>query len=777
MAFDPTKLRPVGRNSVTGNVLWFYVSNVDNIATITADGYITGITGVAVLDMILAVGVDGTAEIGVESIGGSGEVTPFVTIGGVLAADVVVDQENLTDIGGGALDPDVQANLERIHNRLNLKFQRLENIGTGSGVFAGSQTDVEFEKVGEMRSIAAGAGIEVNVINNSIVIAVAGSGGGGGGGSGGGGGGTGGTDGSLIPPAPADLGFDTGNALRYVTKNTSLNPIGGETASTKHTTVQAGVNAANPGDIVLVRSDVYAETVSMSNKAGSAANPIWVVAEERGKAFISGFNQNARAGNSNFWTADSGGGGVFFKTNVRRPFFATHNGDFLMYYKTEGDLRAASVSGVRKPAYGMAFVPNGGSTASNAAGTLFVRLRGDVNPNGQRVNFPSNYAQVLFDLNNSDNIIIDGFTFEGSGNTEAINFDTSCANGHVRNCVFEICGFGVRPNAGCLISTCEYLYTGFGQWAKEIGQLDGINANGVFTLLKSYYVGTVIGSNAGNAILERGFVAGRDPTLSNITIDRCLMGPTFDGNRIGEFDNSTVQFSVYLQCRDDGDQNESFRPNNRSQNNEIHDCRFLDCFVAYSRQEASNLGNSFFYRNVVENRDPLLRHNTLFILKTIKSTTASIDQVYHNTFINKANPGATSQFLWYDFNNGSGNTIRNLKNNIVIFENAFTNGGGPNPQSIAGNAFVGPTANGIVQGSGGVFAGTNESAMDLNGDLSLPASSPAAGIGVALNSTFPDTGLNQDDAGAFPVGVDVGLNWPRERVRTFDLTKPVNWPK
>ncbi len=771
MAFERDNLRPVGRNSVSGNVLWLYVSNVDPIADITAPGYVTGTTGVAVLDMILAIGVDGTAEIGVESIGGAGEVTPFVNLGGVSAENVTVDQTNLADIGGGTLDPNVQANLERIHNRLNLKFQRLENLGTGSGLFVGSQTDVESEKVGLLRSIAAGDGIAVDVINDAVVISLSDTGGGTGGG------GSGGTNGSLIPPAPADLSFDTGNALRYVTKNTGLDPIGGEVASTKHATIQAGVNAANPGDIVLVRSDVYAETVSLTNKAGSVANPIWIVAEERGQAFISGYNQSARNGQSGFWTADGGGGGVFFRTNVRRPFFATHNGDFLMYYKTEADLRASSVSGVTKPSYGIAFVPNGGSTASNATGTLFIRLRGNVNPNGQRINLPSNYAQVLFDLNNCDNIIVDGFTFEGSGNTEAINFDTSCANGHVRNCVFEICGFGVRPNTGCLISTCEYVYTGFGKWAREIGQLDGVNANGVFTLLKDYYVGTVIGSNAGNALLERGFVAGRDPTLTGIVIDRCLIGPTFDGNRIGEFDSSEVKFCVYLECRDDGDQNESFRANNRSQNNQIHDSRFIDCFVAYSRQEASNLGDSFFYRNVVENREPLLRHNTLFILKTIKSTTASIDQVYHNTFINKANPGATSQFLWYDFSNGSGNTIRNLKNNIVIFENGFTNGGGPNPQSIGGNAFVGPVANGIVQGSGGVFAGTNESAMGLNADLSLPAGSPAAGIGIAINSGFPDTGLNQDDAGAFPVGVAVGENWPRERTRTFDLTKPVNWPK
>lgn len=773
MTFEVNNLRPIGRNSTTANIVWFYLTSTDALADITAPGYFTGVTGLSILDLILASGTDGTVEIRVSAIDGSGTVTPVITSGGVAALNVSVDQANLTDIGGGTLNPNVQANLERIHNRVNLKVQKIVNVGSGTGLSIGDgQTQDPSEKEIGLRSIAAGNGIALEVINDSVVITALAQtnpdpGGGGGGGSGG-------SNGSKIPPAPADLGFGSGNALRYVSKNTALNPIGGETASSKHTSIQAGINAANPGDIVLVRSDTYFETVSITNKAGSIANPIWIVAEERGKAFLSGLQQAATRGTAS-WTNQ--GGGVFSLANQNRPYIGSHNDDFLMYFKSESDLRASTVQGVTKPSYGMGFAPAGGSTASNATGTLFVRLRGNVNPNGQSVKFTDNFGVILLDVNNSDNIIFDGFVIEGGGTAESINVDTSSSNFVLRNCVITHARFGIRPNTGTTLSVCEFLQTGLGKWAKEVAVLDGVNANGVFTLVKEYYNETVIGGSSGSALLEGGIDVGRSPIISNFTIERCLLGPTFDGSKIGRHKDSELRDSVMFQCRDDGVEVEGFQSIHTGDGIEVHDNRFIDCFVAWSRQDANINGESFLYRNVIENRDPDLRHNTLFLLKTIKTTLNSVDQVYHNTIINISNPGATSQFLWYDFSNGSGNTIRNLKNNIIVFVNAFTNSGGPNPQSIGGNAFAGPVSNAVIQANGGIFTGTTEASMQLNADLSLKPGSPAVGRAVAISGAFPDTGLNQDDAGAFPLGVSPGTNWPRERTRTFDLTKPSNWPK
>jgi hypothetical protein len=147
---------------------------------------------------------------------------------------------------------------------------------------------------------------------------------------------------------------------------------------------------------------------------------------------------------------------------------------------------------------------------------------------------------------------------------------------------------------------------------------------------------------------------------------------------------------------------------------------------------------------------------------------------YHNLYLNLSDPGATNQFVWYDFSNGTGDRIRNFLNNIVIYPGAFTAGSGPNPAVIQANAVVGPSAGAVstLTANGGVFAGTSESDMGLNADLSLPATSPAAGIGVPLPNGFPDSQASNNDAGPFPVGFQVGENWPRETVTTFDLTPP-----
>lgn len=585
-------------------------------------------------------------------------------------------------------------------------------------------------------------------------------------GGGGGNGGGGGALGSKIPLPPVNLGFDNGSAIRYVTQDGTSNPIGGETATTKHTTIAAAMAAANPNDVVLIRSGTYYESsLQKTNFAGTPSTPLWIVAEERGQVTVSALWQAADEGQASLWTSD--GGGVWFASHGK-TYIGSHGDDFLMHYITEADLRAASVSGVTKPTYGMAVV-----TGENR---IYVRLRGDINPNGQNIKIPDAISQTIFDFNNSDNIILDGLIIEGAGNTPSVEFDSACANPVVRNCVFTHCRFGVRCQDNTTLYVPEYRMTGFGAWCAEVLALDGKDNNGPFTLAKTYLNAAAIGEagGTGNAILEGGLDVGTGSgaAVDNVLIDLALIRSCFDGSKIGRHNNSKISNTVFEQCRDDGFEDEGLSALQPSDGNEIHDSRFIDCFVGGSHQASFVIGETHVYRCVFENRDTDFQHNTLYVLKMLQTAAAAQIHYYQCTFVNISAPGASNQWIWYDFSNGTGDRIRNFLNNIVIYPGEFSSGAGPEPVTKNGNALVAPAANASLQGGAGVYAGTAESDMGLNADYSLPVSSPAAGIGVTLPAGFPDTGANNDDAGAFPVGVAVGVNWPRERVTAFDFNPP-----
>ena len=776
MAFDASNIHPLGRHPITGNIVWIYISTVDALADILAAAYFTSTdTGLSVGDMILAGGTDATQLITVSAIDGAGDVT---TVGGTVELeDIAIDSVTapiLPDIGGTVSPTNLREALERIHERLNTKIQNVLNIGTGVDIFSGLNTADPSNRRANLRRLQAGFGIEIELVGETIVVRntepANPNPNPGGGGTGGGTGGTGGSGGSAIPAPPANFGFANGSRLIYVTPDGTSDPIGGETATIKTTTLQSALNQAQPNDVILVRDQVIRGSfpLTLNNFAGTSGNPLWIVAENRGAVRISNLWAAADTGTQT-WTND--GGGVYFASHPR-PYIGSHNGDFLMHFLSEADLRAGQVQGVTKPGYGLAFEPS--------QNRVYVRLRNGVNPNGQSVKISDSIRQTLFEFTNADNVILDGFVFEGSGNTGAVSFNSSCANPVVRNCVFTYGRFGVSMDAdNGLIDTCEYLHVGFGEWCAEVLDLDGLSNNGPFTLAKTYFNAAAVGQGggSGNALLEGSIDIGpfSSAPFDNLTIDRCLLGPAFDGSNIGRYSNSEILRTVFFQCRDDGVQMESDGAGSQTgDNNEVHDCRFVDCFVGTSHQ-ATTIGPNYVYRCIFENRDARFRHNTLYMLKMLKSASGLQLHHYHNLYINLSNAGNTNQFLWYDFSNGTGNRIRNFINNIIIFPRNFDTSGGPNPQTISNNAVVGPSAGAVstLTPNGGVFAGTSESDMDLGPNLQLEASSPAVGIGTTLPGGFPDSRPGEnDDAGPFPLGVDPGANWPREQTRTFDLNPP-----
>ncbi|MGI9437053.1 MAG: hypothetical protein ACR2Q4_19855 [Geminicoccaceae bacterium] len=580
------------------------------------------------------------------------------------------------------------------------------------------------------------------------------------------------------------LGFDTGLRRLHVSPSQSA-PIDGALADATFTTIQAALDTAAPGDVITVASGIYRERPTIIRKAGTGSLPIWLVAEQRGGVILSDTWQEAEQGEV-AW-ADHGSGVYSAPRNVR-PYIGEHAGDFLMAYLSETDLRANTITAysaiagadrrIKKPPYGFAFDPYGQR--------VYIRLRDGIDPNGQAIKLTGTFARNIITVTKSSHLIIDGFVLEGAGDTQGISLDNDCSFVTVRNCVFGLARHGVRCPSDTILDSCTYRYVGFDRWVRDLFALDGTGNNGVFVLLKGYYHADAAGVSGGkgNALLEGSIDYGYNFPYpqTNILIDRCLIGPCFDGSRIGEFNGSEIRHSVFLECRDDGFQNEG--PKGKpSADNRIHDCRFINCYHDGSHQGKSIAGNVFVYRNLFEWNDPELAIPGNYSIKTISTPRTARVFYYHNSWLTDygGNVGG-SLGVWADFGGPRSNAdqIDCFVNNIVVMPEALADGTGTNPKIIAGNAVVGPSTTAkFLTVNGGVFAGETVADMGLRPDGGLFPDSPARAIARPLPKGLPDSRQGpgaKADAGAFPFGETPGPDWPRPKSLAFNYALPGRWP-
>lgn len=184
MTFVPENLQPISRNPATGNVLWSYVSSDDASSVIAAVGHFTATgTGISVDDSILAKGTDQTVLLAVTEVAVDGAVTTAGTTLDPLGITLDPNNPIEPDIDDKAAPTTLFEALSNIHERMNLKGQISENIGTGVGLFFGNDVTEPKEKTFQFRSIEAGAGIAVSLdtAGETLIIAQDGAGGGGGG--------------------------------------------------------------------------------------------------------------------------------------------------------------------------------------------------------------------------------------------------------------------------------------------------------------------------------------------------------------------------------------------------------------------------------------------------------------------------------------------------------------------------------------------------------------------------------------------------------------------
>ena len=485
------------------------------------------------------------------------------------------------------------------------------------------------------------------------------------------------------------------------------------------------------------------------------------------------------------WTHD--GDGVYFAACSDRPYIGEHDGDFLMAYLSKEDLKAPSITAysaiarekrtIKKPPYGFAFAPH--------ENRVYVRLRHGADPNGQSIKFTRSFARPTVTAKRCRHLIIDGFVIEGAGNIQAVHFDDACADVTVRNCVFHLVRHGVRCPSRTILEACTYRYVGFDRWTRDLFALDGTENNGVFVLVKGYYRADAVGvGKRANALLEGSLDFGRNitPPATDIVIDRCLIGPAFDGSRIGEFSNSEIKNTVFVECRDDGFQNEGPKKKLSADNNRIHDCRFINCYHDCSHQKHA-AGNAFVFRNVIEWNDSALAIPDNFSIKMI-GTSPNVDIFYyHNTWIIDYGVKIDGQLrLWADFGGpkSKAHKIDLFMNNIVIVPEGLSDGPGPNPITIAANATVGPSAEaaGFLTVNGGVYAGAAASEMGLDQDLALlPIARRAIWANrcrQAFRTVGPDGAPMMMQARSHSAK-NRGPHWPRPATLAFDEGLPGRW--
>jgi Glycosyl hydrolases family 16 len=568
------------------------------------------------------------------------------------------------------------------------------------------------------------------------------------------------------------LRFATGLRRLHVSK-TNADPIDGTTADQKFTTAAAAFAAAQAGDVITFAAGTYRERPTF-NKNGTVAAPIWIAAETPNTVEFADVWAEADAGQAGLW--ESVGNGVFRSTHGR-PYMGQQGDDFLAHYNSRVDLEAGAVGGFNKPPYGFAFEPS--------ENRVYIRLRNNANPNGKQVRLSETIGRTIMTVDNADNVIIEGIRFVGAGNARALQINANCSNVEVRNCGFLLSRFGLDPSSGTLIDWCFYRYVGIDKWQKELRQLNGAETDAAFKYVKQYFTGAVIGAGgAGNALYEGSIVAA-SKAVNNVKVRLCLIGPAFDGLRLGErMVSSSVERTVFQACLDDGIQFEDDTGGPAS-NLSAFLCRFVDCFTSTSHQQESINGQHFVYRNVFEEEDTDLMHPSYF-LKTIRTPAACEIFVYHNLFRSKSATGnatiGTSRTITYPFDNGTANRVRRFFNNLAIFEARLT-ASATKMAGVENNLVVAPANNAAatdIMGLNGIYAGTLIDDAETFGapNYTLQETSPARNAGRALPAGLPDVaGKTNLDIGPYEFGFEPGTDWPRKRSDQFTTDDPTIWTR
>ncbi|MBU0618707.1 hypothetical protein KKD62_00560 [Patescibacteria group bacterium] len=158
-------------------------------------------------------------------------------------------------------------------------------------------------------------------------------------------------------------------------------------------TIQAAINASQPGDIVRIREGVYFETITISGKSGTETQPITVEGFSGETVIIDGAYQPLTLANNDLWEIETSVGSGVYSTHFP---FSSETEDWI--YVSLADESLLWTYGTMK--HFQQFFAGQGVFRDNENERLYIKLDNNTNPNTVSIN-ASTATAVLYLPNSS----------------------------------------------------------------------------------------------------------------------------------------------------------------------------------------------------------------------------------------------------------------------------------------------------------------------------------------------------------------------------------------
>lgn len=549
----------------------------------------------------------------------------------------------------------------------------------------------------------------------------------------------------------------------YVAKSGDDEQGDGRSLDTAFRTIPRGLEDLQAGDTLVVGPGTYYHSpLAIHGLSGTDAKPTTIKALRPGKTTISAAWEKAAKGKVKWKRLPESD---IYEAEYATPAVYGGFGKYYLFrFESFEDLEAGSVvvdgkdgrkQTIWGPEYGFAFED----------GTYYVKLPRGKNPRKKKLTFSlptwgaeqdmGRGAGPVVRITQCPWLVLDGFRIVGSG-TYGIIFDANSDHALVRNCVFEYCRSGVQLAHQSTVEWCEFSYPGFRRFSEHCRKRNGKLVT--YELVKEYGEVRIEGGLASST-----YRPGRPPS-EYCEFQYNYIHDCFDGEHLGEFDDSESHHNVYEHCYDNSVQLESWTPARASRNLKFHHNLLLSCPNGHvSHQYEELVGPHWVYRNVIVGYDA---HgwDPWTVVKSMCPKAEAL-HYYHNLIWVKS--GA---LYWHGQDWEAGLANMHWRNNILVFEEDFEQPNADPFEDADHNILVAPAARPGLQGPGGQFLEGIDDVRFRNEDrlrFALRADSPAVDAGVRIEG-FNDDAIGEPDVGPFERGLKPpGKNWPRPRRTVF----------
>ena len=319
------------------------------------------------------------------------------------------------------------------------------------------------------------------------------------------------------------LAFTADAATIWVSKADGNDSDDGLSEVNAKATIQAGVNAASNGDLILVKAGVYYENVTISGK-----NDLWLLSHPRGDATISAVSNSAARDGTETWTNVGDNRWEVSNGGEEPSLLAYFDGTtqwYLPWLKC-ADLNDHVVTGGGSCNSANPSIPEHGFCQTG--GNIRARFPNNDDPNGEVVIIPETKFQGEgITLNNADDIIIDGFFIEAARD-KCIDANSASTGTLVRNVEFEYCSVGARLSTGGTVEWTRYSHPGMYEYERAAAfdfTQNNAQAAALFQLSKEYDPND--DNNCTDPAVEGSFLQGHASTA--LTVNDVVTYSNFDG--------------------------------------------------------------------------------------------------------------------------------------------------------------------------------------------------------------------------------------------------------